>query len=139
MSTQNHLSGSPVQNFLINFLLIIAVFWILSGFIIGAVTAPNADMAPNIHAKDFLLYDRLEQDFHAQDVIVLQKNNTLYLGRIVAVGGDTVEITEQEQLVINNHHVSEPDIYSSTSRYDGTVHQNEIKGKIILVIRRNNF
>lgn len=113
MSTQNHLSGSPVQNFLINFLLIIAVFWILSGFIIGAVTAPNADMA--------------------------QKNNTLYLGRIVAVGGDTVEITEQEQLVINNHHVSEPDIYSSTSRYDGTVHQNEIKGKIILVIRRNNF
>jgi len=163
------ISVSPVQNFLLNLLLIITVFWFLFRFVIGAMTAPNADMSPNINPRDFLLYDRLEQNFHAQDVIALMKNNTVYLGRIVAVGGDTVNITDTDQLVINKNIVSEPKIYSSTPRYDGflhypvklkqneffiladsrngsedsryygTVHKNEILGKIMLVIRRNNL
>ena len=160
---------TPILIFLMNFLIIIAVLWILFGFIIGAATAPNNDMAQSIKAKDLMIYYRLGQNFHAQDAVVLSKNNTSYVGRIVAAGGDSVDITDDGQLVINGNMVSEPDIHGSTvrfegfvsypvtladdeyfiladsrggsedSRYYGSVKRNEILGKIIVIIRRNNI
>ena len=73
------------------------------GFVLGLMQAPNSDMSPNIKAKDLILYNRLSREFHAQDVVVVAKNKTNYIGRIVAVPGDTVDITDAEKLVINGN------------------------------------
>lgn len=159
----------PIQVFLLNLLLVITVLWVLFGTVIGAVTAPNDDMFPHIKAKDLLLYYRLERSYHAQDVVVLVKNQTTYVGRIVAVGGDSVEITDSEQLIINGNYVSEPDIYHKTprlegfvtypaelsegeffiladtregaedSRYYGIVESGDILGKLFVIVRRNDL
>ena len=160
---------NPIQNFLLNFLIIISVLWVLFGFVVGMINVPNTDMSPNIKAKDLLLYYRLNNSYHAQDVIVLVKNNTTYIGRIVAVGGDTVDISDSEQLKINGNFVSEPQIHNTTprfegfvsypiqleeneyfvladmrggaedSRYYGIVNIHEIRGKAVAIIRRNNL
>lgn len=160
---------TPIQVFLFNLLIVIMVMWLLFGFVIGAVTAPNNDMSPNIKSKDFLLYYRLDQAYSAQDTVVFVKNETTYIGRVVAVSGDSVEISDDEQLIINNHVVSEPEIRAATPRYEGfveypvllgeneyfiladarngaedsryfgTVKRSEINGKVITVIRRHSI
>ena len=112
---------NPVQNFLLNFLLVISIMWVLFGFVVGFINAPNGDMSPNIKANDLLLYYRLEHDYHAQDIVVVMKNDTAYIGRIVAVCGDTVEISDSEKLMINGNFVSEPEIQHPTPRFEGFV------------------
>ena len=129
----------------------------------------NDDMSPRLSAGDLMLYYRLEHTWHLQDVIVFQKDGVEYTGRIVARGGDTVEITEEASLKINNSVVIESDIYYQTPRYDdrvtyplqlkqnqvfvlcdyregakdsryfGAVNLSEIKGKVITVIRRSGL
>lgn len=160
---------SPIQRFLLNALIIVTAIWLLFGYVFGLMAAPNADMSPNIKADDMLLYYHLDRDFHAQDVVILEKNQTMYVGRIVACGGDTVEITDDHQLVINGNTMVETNVYSATPRYEGfveypvtlgegeyfilsdsrnggedsryygTVAENEIQGKVITVLRRNHL
>lgn len=160
---------NPIQNFLLNFLCVITIAWLLFGYVIGALTAPNEDMAPSILSKDLLLYYRLNRTYHAQDVVVLEKNGTTYIGRVVATGTDCVDISDDDHLLINENLVAEPDIYHATprfegfvtypvqladgayfvladaregaedSRYYGTVTQDEIRGKVFAVIRRNHL
>ena len=160
---------APVQLFLLNCLIIVTVVWLMFDFVLGPAQAPNSDMSPNIKANDLLLYYRLSRDFQAQDVVVVSKNNTTYIGRIVAVPGDTVDISDAEALVINGNSMIEPNVYTITpkyegfveypvklgegeyfilcdnrsgsedSRYYGSVAKSEIKGKVITAVRRNDL
>lgn len=160
---------NPVQIFFLNAIIIVTVIWLLFGMVFGFAAVPNGDMTPNLKAGDLLLYYQLYKDYKAQDVVVLRKNDTTYVGRIVAVGGDTVEITDSESLVINGHTMIENNIYSPTPRYEGftqypltladgecfvladlrnggedsryygAVSEGEILGKVITAIRRNNL
>ncbi len=145
------------------------LLWVIFGLLFGMTPMRNGDMAPRISAGDFMLYYRLEQNFRAQDVIVFEKEDISYTGRIVAKGGDTVEITGEATLVVNGSTVWENEIYYTTpqyesdvkypivlnsdevfvlcdyregakdSRYFGPVRRDEIKGKVITVIRRSNL
>ena len=112
---------NPIQVLLLNLLIVITVLWVLFGTVVGVVNAPNEDMAPHIRARDLLFYYRLERGLHAQDIVVLVRNDTTYVGRIVAAGGDTVDISDAEHLIINGSIVSEPEITASTPRLEGFV------------------
>ncbi|MBP7186841.1 MAG: signal peptidase I [Ruminococcus sp.] len=159
----------PIQTFFLNALLILTAIWLLCGFILGFTTVPNGDMTPNFKTGDLLMYYQLNRDFVAQDVVVLKKNDTTYVGRIVAKGGDTVNITDKGGLVINGNTMIETNIYNDTvryegfvkypvtlkdgeyfvlndirssgedSRYYGPVSESEILGKVITAVRRNNL
>ena len=91
------------------------------------------------------------------------------MGRVVAAGGDTVEVTEQGQLVVNGNSMIETNIFYSTpeyagfveypltlgpgeyfvladyrnggadSRFFGPVKQSDILGTVITIIRRNSL
>ena len=116
-----------------------------------------------------MLFYRLENTWHAEDVVVFTKDGEQYTGRIIGKGGDTVEITEDAQVVVNGSYVAESDIYYATpqyesevsypvslaedelfilcdyrqgardSRYFGAVKLSEVKGKEITVIRRSGL
>jgi len=150
-----------------NLILIFVLIWFMFTFFLGIKMAPNDDMSPRISAGDILLYYRLNKTPTAQKVVVLKKNDTFYVGRVVAVGGDTVEITKDSNLVINGNTVIEERIFYKTSyfegfvdypvtlkdgeyfilvdkrvdgedsRYYGVVSQNEIKGVVIGQFRRS--
>ena len=160
---------TPIQVFLLNCLIIVTVIWLMFGFILGMAQALNGDMSPNIKANDILLYYRLSRELHAQDVVVLTKNNTRYIGRIVAGPGDTVDISDGEALIINGSAMIETNVFTSTPRYEGfvdypvklgeneyfilcdhrtggedsryygSVSKSDIKGKVITAIRRNDL
>lgn len=135
----------------------------------GITTVKNEDMSPRMSAGDLVLYYRLDKHPVAGDVIVYKKDDQQYVGRIVAKGGDSVEITEQATVKVNESVVLEQNIFYQTpqyesdviyplqlqeqqyfvlgdyregatdSRYFGAVDTREIKGKIITVIRRNSL
>jgi signal peptidase I len=81
--------------------------------------APNDDMSPRISAGDVLLYYRIDKAPNAQDVIVLNKNGTDYVGRVVAAPGDTVDITKEDALIVNGNMVVEDNIFYKTPYYEG--------------------
>ena len=122
---------TPVQLFLLNAVIIVTAVWLLFGFVFGLTTAPNADMSPNIKSGDLLLTYRLDREFRPQDVVTLRKNGTTYVGRIVARGGDTVEITDDSQLVINGNIMVETNIYTPTPRYEGYADEPDTTGEFV--------
>lgn len=142
---------------------------ILFGMVFGLAVMRDDDMSPLISAGDLMLFYRLEDTLRAEDVIIFEKEGRQYTGRIVAVGGDTVEVTEDARLMINGSYVAESNIYYSTPRYEsevaypvtlgegqvfvlcdyregakdsryfGPVEKTEIRGKVITVIRRSEL
>ena len=168
----NNRQKSPmryVQRALLRALITVAALYGIFGWVLGITTAPNNDMYPRVSAGDLLLYYRLDKEVKAQDVVVLEKNGTRYVGRVVAVGGDTVEITDSQALNINGSTMVESNIFYPTpvyegfveypltlgagecfvladsrnggedSRYYGPVRQDELLGTVITIVRRNNL
>lgn len=101
--------------------MLVVILWLLFTFVIGIKMAPNDDMSPAMHAGDIMLYYKFDKDLHTQDIIVLKKNGTDYVGRIVARGHDTVEITKEGNLIVNGNLVAENNIFYSTPMYEGFV------------------
>ena len=115
------------QYFLLRLLIFLVVLWVLFFQIIGIVINPTEDMYPRIDAGDMVLYYRLDRDVSAQDVIVIEKATPdnpepqIMVLRVVAVAGDTVEISDGERLIINGNTMIENNIFYNTPRYEGFV------------------
>lgn len=182
---------------LVRLLILVVVLYALFFIVIGITSMPGGDMYPRIDAGDLVLYYRLDKDVKAQDIIVFEKdmskvvksnavnpegtmfkklpsadrtgNKKQFVSRVVAVAGDTVEITETGNLVINGSTMIEANIFYSTypylgyteypltlgegecfvladsrqggadSRFFGPVHISEIRGTVISILRRNNL
>lgn len=164
------------QAFILRLAVLLLVLWALFFQVIGISHVPNGDMFPRMDAGDLLLFYRLDKDVRSQDVILLEKvtpdsggEKELYCARVVAVAGDTVEISDDEHLIVNGNRMIESNIFYSTPRYEGfteypltlgpdecfvlvdrreggtdsryygAVSKSEIAGTVITVIRRTNL
>ena len=158
-----------LRNFLVRLFLLITVIGILFGVVFGLTPMANADMQPAVCAGDLMLYYRLDKNLKRDDVVVFQKEGIQYTGRIVAVPGDVVEITDESDLMVNKSTVMEDNIFYTTPAYDseveyplalkedqyfilcdnregakdsrsfGVVDTSEIKGKVITIVRRSGI
>ena len=166
-------SFKNLQRFLIYLAVFLVILWVMFFKIIGITHMPSEDMEPRIDAGDLVLFYRLARKPQFQDVIVFEKvvdgKKTLMVGRVMAVPGDTVEISAGNSVIVNGNVLVEPKIYSMTpkredkvtypltlgekqyfilvdnrlqgmdSRYFGPVTKDEILGTIITIIRRIKF
>ncbi len=168
-------SVKDYQFFLLRLIVLMLVVWVFLFKIVGITHMPSEDMSPRLDSGDLLLYYRLDRDVKAQDVIVIEKSipdhedRQIFVSRVVATAGDTVEISDSERLIINGKPVLEPNIFFSTPRYEGfteypltleegqcfvladsreggtdsrffgAVEEDEILGTVISVLRRNNL
>ncbi|WP_044932033.1 signal peptidase I [Oribacterium sp. NK2B42] len=160
---------SDIKSFFSRLLVMIIMIYIMFWIIFGLQPMANDDMKPRISAGDLMLFYRLETRINSDDVVVIHKDGKTYTGRIVAKGGDKVEVTDDSTLKINDSTMIESDIFYSTpkyeeyvqyplqlaedeyfilcdyrngakdSRYFGAVKKNEIMGKVITIIRRSNL
>jgi len=168
-------SVKEYQTFILKLIAFLLAVWVLFFQIVGLTHMPGEDMSPRIDAGDMVLFYRLDKDVKAQDVVVLEKqtpdssSDQLFISRVVAKGGDTVEITDDNRLVVNGNTMIENRIFYSTPRYEdytaypltlapdecfvladareggndsryfGAVKTNEIQGTVITILRRNNL
>lgn len=151
------------------FLTLLVFLGIVFGVVFGITPMRNQDMMPKISAGDLMVYERLGNSWISGDVVVWKKEGKTYTGRIVAVPGDQVKITEEESLEINGSVVAESNIFYKTpayegavaypltllsgeyfvlgdfregakdSRYFGPIERKEIKGKVLVVLRRKEI
>lgn len=158
-----------VISFISNLIWMVVLLMVVFGLLFGITPMKSNDMAPRISSGDLMLYYRLEKNLRPQDIVIFEKNGRQYTGRIVAKGGDIVEITEDSQLKINNSTVVESNIFYTTprygeeisypvqlkeeqyfilsdyrigakdSRYFGPVERREMKGKVLAVLRRSGL
>ena len=132
-----------LRNFLVRLFLLITVIGILFGVVFGLTPMANADMQPAVCAGDLMLYYRLDKNLKSDDVVVFQKEGIQYTGRIVAVPGDVVEITDESELMA----LKEDQYFilcdnregAKDSRSFGVVDTSEIKGKVITIVRRSGI
>ena len=104
-----------------NLLFLLIFIFLVFNFFIGVMMAPNDDMRPRISAGDFLCYYRLNSDYVMKNAVVFEKNDTTYIGRIVATPGQTVEVTKEENLVVDGNTVIDDMIFYKTPQYQGFV------------------
>lgn len=168
-------SVKDYQFFILKLAGFLLVLWVLFFLLIGIMRVPGADMYPRLDSGDMILFYRLDKDVRAQDVIVVEKEvptlqgEQLMVLRVVAVAGDTVEISDGDRLVVNGNTILETNIFYPTPRYEGfteypltlgegecfvladsrnggmdsrffgPVTRDEILGTVITVVRRNNL
>lgn len=147
------------------FAALIAVMFMV---VFGICRCSDNMMSPACKDGDLAFYYRLNKNYKASDVIVLEKNGEKQIRRIIAVEGDEVDLTE-DGLKINGHLQQEPEIYAETlpytegitfpvtvgsgeyfvlgdnrknatdSRIYGTVKESEVKGIVITLLRRRGI
>lgn len=156
------------QRLVLYIFIIFFIIWLLFRFGIGIISAPNDDMRPAFHSGDMIIFDKLTKQPGIDDIIAFEKGGTMYIGRVVAKGGDTVEILETGGVKINNAAYTENYIYEGTlplttikypltlkdneyfvlvdsrehgedSRYFGPVKKSEIAGRVAGLFRRSGF
>lgn len=137
-------------------------------FVFGICRCGDNMMSPAFKDGDIVVYFRLEKEYSQSDAVVVEKSGETQVRRIVAKGGDKVDITENG-LLINGYPQQEKDIFKDTlpykkgitfpitlkkdeylvlgdnrtiakdSRIYGVVKEKEIKGSVITLIRRRGF
>ena len=95
--------------------IVLAVFLIFT-FLYGIVRINDVSMKPAIKDGDLVMYYRLDKRFISGDVAVFKDDGRTTTGRVVAVAGDTVDITKNG-LKINGAEQISQDIYFDTTQF----------------------
>jgi signal peptidase I len=100
--------------------LVLLIIWAIFTFVFGIRQIVGETMYPRLRDGDLILYYRLEQNYQIGDVVTFKMNDTTFYGRIVAQGGDVVEVNEDGELLVNGN-VQQEEIFYPTQPQDGDV------------------
>lgn len=144
--------------------LIISVFT----FVFGIHFNKGEAMYPRVRDGDILIYYRPASNFELGDVILYRSGDQKVAGRVVARGGDKVELSGEGQLLVNGN-VQQEEIFfptqampggisypymveknsyfilcdnrehASDSRFIGAVSEDDIEGKVVNLFRRRGI
>lgn len=148
----------------LHFIVLLVLAFLLFRFGIGLAVVGGSSMSPLLIDGDVVLYTRIVREYRPGDVVSMRvPNGEFYVKRVIAVGGDVVDIrggrvyvndklladewacgeTEEETgAVIYPYTVREGNYFvlgdnrriSMDSRSFGEVNRRQIKGKILLAI-----
>ena len=92
--------GEDIFQLLLKIVLIILAVILVFTFMYGMARINDVSMKPAIKDGDLVMYYRLDKRFVSGDIAVFKKDGRTTTGRVVAVAGDTVDITK-DGLMIN--------------------------------------
>lgn len=150
-------------------ILLLVLIWLLFFLVFGITVSKGNAMEPALKDGDLLLYYRLSSGYTQADPVLYTVENERKTGRIAAGPGDELLFTPEGKLVINGYMqtaLGGEDMYAlpegtggypltlsegeyfiladdkgaaEDSRAFGIIQKEEIKGKIITIIRRRSI
>ena len=102
-----------VLRLLLKIVSILLIVTFIFTFVFGIYRLNDTSMVPNLNPGDLILYYRLDDKYLVSDTVVYNYDGNVKLARVVAIGGDTVDIDENG-FKVNNSHQFEPKIYRET-------------------------
>lgn len=150
---------SFIIEFAIKIVLTGLAIWLFCGVFCGVYVNHSNSSDPMVKDGDLVIIYRLGE-VQKDDVVLIKTKSGIKFQRVVALGGDTVEI-ENGTLSVNGYIQKESESFSekysckvpegsvfllndnlsdkSDSRKNGAVSDNDIKGKIIFLMRRRGI
>jgi signal peptidase I len=107
-------------SFFIKLIVAVLAIWIIFHYIFGLFRVNGETMYPSIRDGDLVLYYRLEQEYYQGDAVVYLVNGYGRIARIVAQGGDVVNLNEDGQLLVNGK-VQEEEVFFATEKIEGGI------------------
>ena len=151
------------------FIAMIIIVFVLFRYVIGLSAIGGQSMEPTLHNGDIVIYLRPVPQYEPGDIVSVRiPSGKFYVKRVVAVGGDEVDVyggvlyvdgeqaddphasgatVEEEGAVIYPYKVRENNYFvlgdnrenSVDSRFFGEVNRRQIKGRIVLVIGKDGI
>lgn len=104
---QKHFWMGVLRNTLFFLAVVSAVVIILIVFLFPVVQLEGTSMSPTFESGDVVI-SVSGAPISSGDIIAFYNNNTIYVKRVVAVGGDVVDIDGEGQVYVNDQLLSEP-------------------------------
>ena len=104
---------------IVKVVVIIVLFFIIFNFLYGLKRIENQYMEPSIVPGDLIIYFRMNNTYNIGDPVVVNKDNKTNVYRVVALGGDVVDITKDNKVLVNNH-VEDTTVYFKTDKNDSS-------------------
>ena len=125
---------NDILRLVLKILVIVLVFMLMFTFLFGTAKVTSNSMEPNLREGDRIIYYRLDKNYVATNCVAFRYNDQTQVMRVVAVAGDTVDMTE-DGLVINGALQSEPDPTKDTLPFkEGTSFPVKLKkGEVFLM------
>lgn len=141
---------------------------VVFGYIFGLSRNQSLNMQPTFQDGDLILYLRLYNNYKASDTILIWYEDKAMIERVIAVAGDTVDITEAG-LIVNGGTVREDYAWGETTQFEqgvtfpltvpegkifvlgdnrehatdsrilGCINESDVGGSVIGTFRRRNF
>lgn len=157
-----------IRAFLLKLGLIALGGWVLLGVVFGVAVMEGEGMYPRIRDGDLMVFYRLQQDYAVGDVVTFVRDGVRHTGRVVAQGGDTVDLSDEGELLVNGS-VQDEEIFYPTeatgetvefpcevpegsvfllgdfrtnatdSRSYGPIGESELDGKVLTILRRRGI
>ena len=160
--------GFELLRLVLKLIIAVLIGLIVFGYVFGLTRNLSLNMQPAFQDGDLVVYYRLIQDYKSGDTVVVHYQGRDLTERIIAVAGDTVDITA-DGLCVNGSYVQEPQVLGDTVLFDegvsfpltvgageyfvlgdnresaidsrvfGCVSKKAVKGRVIGLFRRRNF
>lgn len=95
--------------------------YLFLGVLFGLAVVQGESMYPNLKTGDLVLLNRLERHYSQGDIVILNMPaDDEYIKRIIAMGGDTVDMEEETGVIkVNGEPLEEKYIFSPTYQRQG--------------------
>ncbi|MCL2745844.1 MAG: signal peptidase I [Coriobacteriia bacterium] len=109
-----------IMSLLIKIAVIAGIVVALFTFIFGVFQYSSPAMSPAVNSGDLILFSRFDREYAAQDLVVVSYLGEMQVRRVVAIGGDTVDL-EDGRLIVNGSPQQEANIFTETNRYESEI------------------
>lgn len=108
--------------------------WVLVGVVFGFAAMEGEDMYPRIRDGDLMIFYRLESEYSVGDVVTFVEDGARCTARIVAQGGDTVDLSEEGELLVNGAVQDEQIFYPTEPLEDSTTLSWEVPAGSVFLL-----
>ena len=117
---QNLKNRQGTVKFVLKLVLIVVSMYFALGIVFGLAVVNGTSMVPALEDGDLTLFLRMAVNYKAGDIVLVTADDgTVYVKRIVATPGQTVDIDDTGALIVDGEVLEESYIYVSTYKKNG--------------------